>query len=514
MTVSGRLAISTALLILLLVAALAFHVTVVGRLADSNRALANEKVGLVVQTLGLQRLLETIDDSTRKLVVTGDPGYAAQGEERRRELDAGLRRIASGELAAAEREALARLESSWRELLAGLPEPEAVLAAATPNERARLLAPGLGRLSELRESSQRLVGAANDELARQGERSAAALRASQRLALGLFALALLSGIAAVVLAVRAIQRPLDRLIAATGRIAEQDFAAVVVPGNDEFSRLGAAFNQMSSRLAEVEVLKHNLLSHVSHELQTPLANLEEGHLLLLEGLAGPLTAEQRHHLELNVASCRRLARLISNLLERSRLDAGGVPLELAEHDLREIAAAVAEEFAARAAEARLLIANESPPEPLRVACDRERLAQVLRNLLDNALKFSASGGRVAVRLRRLSAVPAELPAARAALAERSAPWVLVEVADEGRGIPPSDRERIFERFYRSQQGRGGPPGVGLGLAICRDLVEAHGGAIWADAGLPTGSVFRVLLPAPQLARAARAPSAAPAEASS
>jgi signal transduction histidine kinase len=502
-TVAGRIATGTALLILLLVAALVFHLTVVRRLAESNHAMASDQISLVVRALDTLRGLERLDESARKLAVTGDPGYAAQLAERRRELAADLGRIRSAGLAPNERDAAERLDAAWREFVAALPEPASVGMADGPGERARLLAPALGRIVALRAEAQSLVSAANEELDRQGRRAADELVASARLAFMLFAVALVVGVAAVVLAIRAVQRPLQSLVEATARIAEQNYVAVEAPGVDEFSRLTSAFNEMASRLAELDEMKRNLLSHVSHELRTPLANIEESHRLLLDGLSGPLTDGQRHLLELNVASCERLGRLISNLLDVSRFDAGAVDLHTAELDLREVASTVAAELAARAREAGLLLAVDLPSRPLPVLGDRERLLQVLHNLVDNAIKYSARGGRVEVSARAAVAVPDDLPERWRDTARDGSPCVVAEVADEGRGVPAADRERIFERFFRSEHRRGGPSGVGLGLAICRELVTAHGGAIWVTGNRPVGSRFRVLLPAaPTLAAAA------------
>jgi signal transduction histidine kinase len=494
-TLAGRIATGTTLLILLLVAALVFHLAVVSRLAASSDALASDKIDLVVRALDTLRAIERLDESARKLAVTGDPGYAAQLAERRRELAAVLGRIRSAPLSAGERAAAEGLDGAWRGFVVALPNPTAVGAAPGPAERARLLSPALGRVAALRTAARGLVSAANDELGRQGRRASEELVASARLAVVLFAAALAVGVAAVVLSIRAVQRPLQRLVEATARIAEQDYVAVETPAVDEFSRLTSAFNQMAGRLAELDEMKRNLLSHVSHELRTPLANVEESHRLLLDGLSGPLTGEQRHLLELNVASCERLGRLLSNLLDVARFDAGAVELHTGELDLREVVRAAASELAVRAREAGLLLEVELPEEPLVVFGDRERLLQVLHNLVDNAIKYSARGGRVEVSARRLTSPPSDLPATWSAALHDGAPAVLAEVADEGRGVPAADRERIFERFFRSAQRHGGPSGVGLGLAICRELVAAHGGAIWVSANRPAGSRFRVLLPA-------------------
>lgn len=502
MTVAGRIATSAALLILLLVAALSYHLSVVRRLAASNRALSTSQLQRVVLALDQLRLLERIDESARKLAATGDPGYGRQLAERVAAFEQGRRQLASIDSGADERAAIERLSGEWRNLVTALPAAGALPREAPPVERARRLGPALAHVAPLRRHAQDLVAATNAELERQGERAEASRRASERLALAVFALALLVGGAAVLLAIRAIQRQMRQLVAATERIAEQNYAlGLDSRGEGEFARLAAALEEMARRLAELDAMKRNLLSHVSHELQTPLASIQESHLLLLDGLAGPLTAEQRHLLELDVASCRRLGRLISNLLDRSRLDAGTIACDFAEHDLRDVAREVLSELAGRAEERGLLLVADLPERPLWLRCDRERIFQVLHNLVDNALKYSATGGRVELRARLAAPAPDAVPESWQETARQTASCVLVEVADEGPGVAVEERERIFERFYRSQRRSGGPPGVGLGLAICRDLVVAHGGAIWASANRPVGACFHVLLPASRPAAA-------------
>jgi len=495
-TVARRIATSTALLILLLVGALGYHLIVVRRLVAAGREIATDRMQLMVATLGELSLLEGIDESSRKLVATGDDGYARQLAERVERFRSGLAQISGFELASAERTALASLGSDWSRFLAALPELRRAASLSDPEARRQPLAASQTLLAALRRDAQALVGVANDELDRQSRLTEQARRDSERLALVVFAVALLLGVAAVVLAVRAIQRPLRQLVAATGQVADENYSFQLAPlGGDEFARLGAAFNAMVRRLGELDLMKRNLLSHVSHELQTPLANIQESQLLLLDGLPGPLTAEQRHLLELNVGSCSRLSRLISNLLERSRLDAGIIAFDRATYDVREIADSIAAEFAARASDAGILLSSELAARPLRSVCDRERIAQVLHNLVDNAVKYSLTGGKVVIRAEAVDGPPADLPDGQRELAESAAGYVLIEVSDEGIGIPAEERQRIFVRFYRSIRRPGGPPGVGLGLAICRDIVAAHGGAIWVTPNHPQGSRFRVLLPA-------------------
>jgi signal transduction histidine kinase len=234
--------------------------------------------------------------------------------------------------------------------------------------------------------------------------------------------------------------------------------------------------EQNKRLRELDRLKDEFLSLVSHELRTPLTSIR-GYLdLVLDEEAGQLNPEQRRFLEAVERNSGRLLRLVGDLLFVAQADAGRLSLEKANVDLSSLAAECVEGAgpAAREKAIHLVLAAKAVPA---LVGDRGRLAQVLDNLLSNALKFTPQGGTVEMRT------------------SSDDQHVTIEVSDTGIGIPPADQPRLFDRFFRSSLADDQAiPGTGLGLAIVKAIVEAHGGRIMIDSVEGEGTTFRVDLP--------------------
>lgn len=233
-----------------------------------------------------------------------------------------------------------------------------------------------------------------------------------------------------------------------------------------------------ARLRELDELKSDFLGNVSHELRTPLAAIKGFVDNLLDGVTGPLADKQRHYLMRVKDNVERLARMVSDLLDLTRIEAGKIDIVPEPLDAVEAVVEATESLRplARTRGVRLAVDPEPCP-PLHA--DRDKLHRVLTNLISNALKFTPAGGDVTVT------ATADSPG-----------MVRLAVRDTGPGIPAAERERVFDKFY--QVGRVGadrPPGSGLGLTISRHLVELHGGRIWVEDGSGGGSTFVVLLPA-------------------
>jgi signal transduction histidine kinase len=237
-----------------------------------------------------------------------------------------------------------------------------------------------------------------------------------------------------------------------------------------------AMAEQNKRLRELDRLKDEFLSLVSHELRTPLTSIR-GYLdLVLDEEAGDLNPEQRRFLEAVERNSGRLLRLVGDLLFVAQADAGRLSLEQAKVDLAALAADCVEAAAPAAAEKSidLVLATEGVPA---FVGDRGRLAQVLDNLVSNALKFTPEGGTVEVTTKL------------------NGEHVSVEVSDNGIGIPVADQPRLFERFFRSSVADDRAiPGTGLGLAIVKAIVEAHKGEIRIDSKEGRGTTFSVDLP--------------------
>jgi len=255
-------------------------------------------------------------------------------------------------------------------------------------------------------------------------------------------------------------------------------ASPVLDADEEISGVVAVLRDITTQ-KELERMKSNFLSVVSHELRTPLHSIKGFVEIILMGKTGPVTELQEDFLQTVKAQTGVLQRMIDDLLEFSRMEAGRVKLQLAEVYLPGVAHAVATKLAPLAEEGGLELILDMPDNLPEIDGDPVRLEQVLTNLVENAIKFTAPGGQV-----RLTG---------GVLGDR----VRLTVADTGIGIPPDEQERIFDRFYQVDGSeRRAYRGTGLGLSICKHLVERHNGRIWVESdGLAGhGSRFHVELP--------------------
>ncbi len=227
---------------------------------------------------------------------------------------------------------------------------------------------------------------------------------------------------------------------------------------------------------ELDRLKDDFVATVSHELRTPLTSMMGFLEMIREGEAGQLTDEQKRFLAIVYRSSERLQRLVGDLLFVARLDASGLQLHFAPVHIDEIVREVAESSSALARSREITLELEVTEVPL-VRGDRERLVQLIGNLLSNALKFTPAGGTVTVR------------------AFLEGGNVVLEVADTGIGIPADEQDRLFQRFFRSSTAtQQAIPGTGLGLVISRAIAEAHGGTIDVTSQAGAGACFRIELP--------------------
>jgi two-component system sensor histidine kinase BaeS len=272
-------------------------------------------------------------------------------------------------------------------------------------------------------------------------------------------------------------RPVRVLAGAAQRIARGAHAArVPVRGSDELAQLADSFNEMAASLERAEQIRRQLLADVAHELRNPLATVES----YVEGLSDGVLAADEENWSAIRAETTRLNRLVNDLQEVSRAEAHELDLHRAAVDPDELLqAAVKAAAPAFRAKNVALESHISPGLPV-IEVDRERIGEVLANLLANALRHTPPGGAVRVSL-------AQGPDA-----------VELDVADNGEGIAPEHLDRVFERFYRVDPARTrATGGTGIGLAIVRAIVEAHGGSVHATSeGIGRGTTFTIALPIP------------------
>ncbi|TAL12208.1 MAG: HAMP domain-containing histidine kinase [Nitrospirae bacterium] len=292
--------------------------------------------------------------------------------------------------------------------------------------------------------------------------------------------AVLLGLGLAGIATYSILYPLRRLQEHIRQIGQGQFGkSVDVEAPSDLRELVNTVNWMAAKLQELDDMKAEFLAHVSHELRTPLASIREGTQLLLDEVPGPLSREQHDTLRIIMDSSERLIRLISTLLDLSKMEAGMMEYRIVPTDLTRVAETSVDKVRLLAEGKRIQILTEAPPGRLRAPADGARLEQVLDNLLSNALKFSPAGATVNLRME---------PDDRAGV-------LRIAVSDTGPGIPADDLPHIFERFYQGRmQARHAVAGSGLGLALAKRVVEAHGGRIWVESDLGKGTTVLFTLP--------------------
>ncbi|HZD80500.1 MAG TPA: HAMP domain-containing sensor histidine kinase [Actinomycetota bacterium] len=344
----------------------------------------------------------------------------------------------------------------------------AVLAVAV------LLTPSLfqSRVGRMGRGPGGMAGATSAELHR-------ALTTSLDIALevGLGTALIAAGAIAAVLGDR-ILRPIEAVRGATHRLASGDYGQhVPIPDEEELAGLAEDVNALGLALAETEGRRARLIGEVAHELRSPLTTIRASMEGLIDGVLEP-TVESFAAI---ADEAGRLERLADDLTLLSQAEERAIPLHLEPNDLGELAARAAERLRPQFDLQGVGLKIEPGPS-LSVHADRDRIAQVLTNLLGNALTHTPPGGTVTVR----------------GGIHGSTAWV--EVADTGAGIPPAELERIFDRFYRVPDPNH-PAGRGIGLTIARGIARAHGGDVTAASDGPgTGAIFRVTIPVDRQAR--------------
>jgi two-component system sensor histidine kinase BaeS len=287
---------------------------------------------------------------------------------------------------------------------------------------------------------------------------------------GLALLVVLAGLAFVARALRRLARPVGDVIEAVGRVAEGDLSTrVTVRGSREGRALARAFNAMAGRLEAGEDVRRRLLADVSHELRTPLSVVQGN----LEALVDGVHPADEAHLAAILDETKVLSRLVEDLRTLSLAESGALALHREGIDVGTLVRETAASFASQAELLGVSLEADASSLMPQVDADPVRAREVLSNLVANALRYTPRGGRITV------------------VARAEDPGVAVEVKDTGAGIAPGEIDRIFDRFYKSAESRG----AGLGLAIAKQLVEAHGGRISATSVVGEGTAIRFTLPA-------------------
>jgi signal transduction histidine kinase len=437
----------------------------------------------------LQTLVGDVQTALRGYIITRDKGSLQQLEnassrfpETIKQLErlTGDDRAVAGELRAIKRSIL-----HYREIVS---PSLVVFLVRNPTTRQLVFDQDADRVQNIRGQLARFITREDTEAAnRRADAEATAKRAFVAAGLGLALAALLILVYTLFLA-RRVARPVRGVADAARRLEAGDLSSRVETGDiGEIDELEQAFNRMASSLErqrgeleeqnqllrESEQVKAELVNNVSHELRTPLASvLGFSDLLLRRNVP---EENRRRYLELIRNETARLATLLNDLLDLQRIEQGVIDLERDELELNDLLVAQVALYSAQSQGHELDL--EPSSDPLVVWGDRNRLAQVVGNLISNAIKYSPDGGRVAVE------------------AARTGEEAEIAIADEGLGIPHEHQGQIFTKFFRGDAGkRLGIGGTGLGLVLARQIVEAHGGRIGFESEEGAGSRFWIRLP--------------------
>lgn len=296
-----------------------------------------------------------------------------------------------------------------------------------------------------------------------------------------------------------VQRVVEVLVFTSYRamLTSQMHIESVTASYQELEQKNRTLKENNERLQELDKLKSNFLATVSHELRTPLASVIGYSEMLLEGMAGPMTDEQRDYVRTIMDKGESLLGLISQILDLSRIESGNLRLNMSDFSLKELLKSSSTSVIPQCQKKQITLETDVAAELPYLRGDRDKIGQVLVNLLGNAMKFTPQGGKITVRAhvwtgpRRNSA--GDVAASMFELQDET--FVRIQVTDTGVGIPKDKVEKVFDRFYQVDNSSTREfGGTGLGLSIVKSFVEAHKGDIFCESEVGKGSTFTVLLP--------------------
>jgi signal transduction histidine kinase len=323
------------------------------------------------------------------------------------------------------------------------------------------------RISAARLENQVEVEAATRELNRRG-------RASIHNALIGLGISSLVGLIGVVYLAYSMIRPLKELMRGIRSISKERYSKPLrIHSKDELGELAGAFNEMAERLRQEERLRSDFISMLSHEIRTPLTSIRESVNMVGEEVMGPITKRQRRFLEIAGDEIGRICDLLNHLMQASRLEPGAIKIQHKPVDSFALVTACIDSLKTVAESKQIKLQSSVPSDTPDVLGDPQYLQQAFLNLLGNAIKFSDPESQVKVEVE----------------VENINGMLTFLVIDNGPGILEEDQAKLFNKFYRSPSVREHQDGVGLGLSITKNIIEAHHGTIWVESQVGQGSTF-------------------------
>jgi signal transduction histidine kinase len=323
------------------------------------------------------------------------------------------------------------------------------------------------RISAARLENQVEVEAATRELNRRG-------RTSIHNALIGLGISSLVGLIGVIYLAYSMIRPLKELMRGIRSVSKERYSKPLrIHSKDELGELAGAFNEMAERLRQEEQLRSDFISMLSHEIRTPLTSIRESVNMVGEEVMGPITNRQRRFLEIAGDEIGRICDLLNHLMQASRLEPGAIKIQHKPVDSFALVTACIDSLKPVAESKQIKLLSGVPPDTPDVLGDSQYLQQAFLNLLGNAIKFSDPESQVKVDVE----------------VEKINGMLTFLVIDNGPGILEEDQAKLFTKFYRSPSVREHQDGVGLGLSITKNIIEAHHGTIWVESRVGQGSTF-------------------------
>jgi two-component system, NtrC family, sensor histidine kinase GlrK len=464
---SSLMLLGLALIAVPLVVALVDAGLQIRTLADTSRKLVNEGISAARASQEMSTTIAELERTAKlyDLLKKADllDVYRTKDERlstARDQLDRQLRTVAAHKTL----EGLADLQGTIRLSVLSMPH-----GAADPGELSQ-------RFDELAALATKVTEQGNEEikdvvaaLEAQTTRARARLAWESALLLPLTLIAIIGVTLAVGRPLRALDRAISEL--GSGTITHE----IVVSGPHDLERLGRQLEWLRGRLLDLAQERSRFLRHMSHELKTPLANIREGTELLMDGAVGELDGNQREVTGILRENGIKLQRLIENLLSFSAWQTSSSALDTSEFRLRPLVKQVLENQQLTLLSQRVRL--DVKIEDVVLVADRGKVRLILENLLSNAVKYSPKGGAIHMS------------------ASRSLDQLVLDVADNGPGIPPEDRAHIFDAFYTGRAAKGGSlKGTGIGLSVVLEFVNAHGGSVQIVDGEFPGAHFRIVMP--------------------
>ncbi|MBI1804700.1 MAG: HAMP domain-containing protein [Ignavibacteriae bacterium] len=300
-------------------------------------------------------------------------------------------------------------------------------------------------------------------------------------------LALAVGTVFAFLLARNFTRPIQSLKAGTQKVAEGHYETVPITSNDEIADLTIAFNVMSERLRQLDEMRMQMMSEISHEMRTPLQVIKAGCYTIIHAKDGPpLTQRQREAVGMIHQSTNRINQFVNSFLDVAKMEAGLMKFNFEESDLVEVLSPLVQEAQLIAQNRQIKVEIKTQDIP-KLRLDRERISQVFSNLLSNALKYTPDNGSIMICIERLLDCDG--------ISHHGKGCVKVDVQDTGVGIPEDDLQKLFNKFYQAKNvPLVNEKGSGLGLALVKHVAEAHGGRVSVESTVGAGSTFTVLIP--------------------